>query len=131
MPDQNSSVVKKFQQKYWRTKQTLIKVSGRKEDEHVVASDAELDGKLEVRKKAVVSVVLVDQSSDGDLVLQADADRPVFIHQWLPDEPSRKNNNPTVTRCLEHLPGTSFMADMLCFLSCRSSIPSREHAWSC
>ncbi|XP_029694137.1 islet cell autoantigen 1 [Takifugu rubripes] len=48
MPDQNSSVVKKFQQKYWRTKQTLIKVSGRKEDEHVVASDAELDGKLEV-----------------------------------------------------------------------------------
>uniref|UniRef100_H2T8E4 Islet cell autoantigen 1 n=1 Tax=Takifugu rubripes TaxID=31033 RepID=H2T8E4_TAKRU len=46
--NQNSSVVKKFQQKYWRTKQTLIKVSGRKEDEHVVASDAELDGKLEV-----------------------------------------------------------------------------------
>lgn len=68
MPDQNSSVVKKFQQKYWRTKQTLIKVSGRKEDEHVVASDAELDGKLEVRKKAeaVVAVVLVDQGSDGD-----------------------------------------------------------------
>lgn len=81
MPDENSSVVKKFQQKYWRTKQTLIKVSGRKEDEHVVASDAELDGKLEVRRKAMVSVVLVDQSSDG--VLQAE--RPVFIHQWLPD----------------------------------------------
>lgn len=91
MPDQSSSVVKKFQQKYWRTKQTLIKVSGRKEDEHVVASDTELDGKLEVRKKAeaVVDVVLVDQSSDGDLVLQADAKRPVFIHQWLPDVPSR------------------------------------------
>lgn len=83
MPDENSSVVKKFQQKYWRTKQTLIKVSGRKEDEHVVASDAELDGKLEVRRKAMVSVVLVDQSSDG--VLQAEAERPVFIHQWLPD----------------------------------------------
>lgn len=100
MPDQNSSVVKKFQQKYWRTKQTLIKVSGRKEDEHVVASDAELDGKLEVRKKAeaVVDVVLVDQSSDGDLVLQADAESPVFIHQWLPDVPSRETNNPTVTR---------------------------------
>lgn len=100
MPDQNSSVVKKFQQKYWRTKQTLIKVSGRKEDEHVVASDAELDGKLEVRKnaEAVVDVVLVDQSSYGDLVLQADAERPVFIHQRLPDIASRENNNPTVTR---------------------------------
>lgn len=38
----------KFQQKYWKTKQTLIKVTGKKEDEHVVASDADLDGKLEV-----------------------------------------------------------------------------------
>lgn len=43
-------MVKRLQQKYWKTKQTLIKVSGRKEDEHVVASDAELDGKLEVRR---------------------------------------------------------------------------------
>ena len=47
---QDSSVVNKFQQKYWKTKQTLIKVTGKKEDEHVVASDAELDGKLEVRR---------------------------------------------------------------------------------
>lgn len=38
----------KFQQKYWKTKQTLIKVTGKKEDEHVVASDADLDAKLEV-----------------------------------------------------------------------------------
>uniref|UniRef100_W5MZ65 Islet cell autoantigen 1 n=1 Tax=Lepisosteus oculatus TaxID=7918 RepID=W5MZ65_LEPOC len=45
---QDSSVVNKFQQKYWRTKQTLIKVTGKKEDEHVVASDADLDAKLEV-----------------------------------------------------------------------------------
>lgn len=45
---QESSVVNKFQQKYWKTKQTLIKVTGKKEDEHVVASDAELDAKLEV-----------------------------------------------------------------------------------
>eukprot|EP00064_Thunnus_orientalis_P014255 superscaffoldBa00002456_g14297 len=44
---QDSSVVNKFQQKYWKTKQTLIKVTGKKEDEHVVASDADLDGKLE------------------------------------------------------------------------------------
>lgn len=42
-------MVNKFQQKYWKTKQTLIKVTGKKEDEHVVASDAELDAKLEVR----------------------------------------------------------------------------------
>lgn len=42
-------MVNKFQQKYWKTKQTLIKVTGKKEDEHVVASDADLDAKLEVR----------------------------------------------------------------------------------
>uniref|UniRef100_A0A8C7VHJ7 Islet cell autoantigen 1 n=1 Tax=Oncorhynchus mykiss TaxID=8022 RepID=A0A8C7VHJ7_ONCMY len=45
---QDSSVVNKFQQKYWKTKQKIIKVTGKKEDEHVVASDADLDGKLEV-----------------------------------------------------------------------------------
>uniref|UniRef100_A0A8C2WK68 Islet cell autoantigen 1 n=1 Tax=Cyclopterus lumpus TaxID=8103 RepID=A0A8C2WK68_CYCLU len=45
---QDSSVVNKFQRRYWKTKQTLIKVTGKKEDEHVVASDADLDGKLEV-----------------------------------------------------------------------------------
>ncbi|KAF7661226.1 hypothetical protein LDENG_00266650 [Lucifuga dentata] len=45
---QDSSVVNKFQQKYWKTKQTLIKVTGKKEDEHMVASDADLDAKLEV-----------------------------------------------------------------------------------
>lgn len=47
---QDSSVVNKFQQKYWKTKQTLIKVTGKKEDEHVVASDADLDAKLEVSR---------------------------------------------------------------------------------
>ncbi|XP_059364468.1 islet cell autoantigen 1-like isoform X3 [Carassius carassius] len=41
-------MVNKFQQKYWKTKQTLIKVTGKKEDEHVIASDADLDAKLEV-----------------------------------------------------------------------------------
>ncbi|XP_041102186.1 islet cell autoantigen 1 isoform X2 [Polyodon spathula] len=45
---QDTSVVNKFQQKYWKTKQTLIKVTGKKEDEYVVASDADLDAKLEV-----------------------------------------------------------------------------------
>ncbi|KAA0702681.1 Islet cell autoantigen 1 69 kDa islet cell autoantigen [Triplophysa tibetana] len=48
LSSQESSVVNKFQQKYWKTKQTLIKVTGKKEDEHVVASDADLDAKLEV-----------------------------------------------------------------------------------
>ncbi|XP_067907336.1 islet cell autoantigen 1 [Heterodontus francisci] len=46
--NQDNSVVNKMQQRYWKTKQTLIKVTGKKEDEHVVASDADLDSKLEI-----------------------------------------------------------------------------------
>lgn len=37
----------KLQQQYWTTKQQVIKKLGKKEDEFVVASDAELDSKLE------------------------------------------------------------------------------------
>lgn len=53
----------KFQQKYWKTKQTLIKVTGKKEDEHVVASDADLDAKLEVRRnvKKLLGLVALQQ----------------------------------------------------------------------
>lgn len=38
----------KLQQQYWTTKQQVIKKLGKKEDEFIVASDAELDAKLEV-----------------------------------------------------------------------------------
>ncbi|XP_063788313.1 islet cell autoantigen 1-like protein [Pseudophryne corroboree] len=44
----DQSVVSRMQKKFWKTKQVLIKVTRKKEDEHVVASDAELDAKLEV-----------------------------------------------------------------------------------
>ncbi|XP_066135739.1 islet cell autoantigen 1-like protein isoform X3 [Saccopteryx bilineata] len=44
----NQSVVSRIQKKYWETKQVFIRATGKKEDEHVVASDAELDAKLEV-----------------------------------------------------------------------------------
>uniref|UniRef100_A0A8D0MGS2 Islet cell autoantigen 1 like n=1 Tax=Sus scrofa TaxID=9823 RepID=A0A8D0MGS2_PIG len=47
-PEDNQSVVSKMQKKYWKTRQVFIRATGKKEDEHVVASDAELDAKLEV-----------------------------------------------------------------------------------
>ncbi|XP_030065533.1 islet cell autoantigen 1-like protein isoform X2 [Microcaecilia unicolor] len=46
--EDDQSVVSRMQKKYWKTKQVLIKVTGKKEDEHVVAYDADLDAKLEV-----------------------------------------------------------------------------------
>lgn len=61
---QDSSVVNKFQQKYWKTKQTLIKVTGKKEDEHVVASDADLDAKLEVRRNVKVFYSMLGDSGN-------------------------------------------------------------------
>nr|AAA64909.1 autoantigen p69 [Rattus norvegicus]prf//2023167A autoimmune target protein p69 [Rattus norvegicus] len=45
---QDKSVVNKMQQKYWETNEAFIKATGKKEDEHVVASDADLDAKLEL-----------------------------------------------------------------------------------
>ncbi|XP_044159673.1 islet cell autoantigen 1-like protein isoform X1 [Bufo gargarizans] len=45
---EDRSMVSRMQKKFWETKQVLIKVTGKKEDEHVVASDAELDVKLEI-----------------------------------------------------------------------------------
>ncbi|XP_062852924.1 islet cell autoantigen 1-like isoform X2 [Trichomycterus rosablanca] len=44
---EDQSVMARMQKKFWKTKQVLIKATGKKEDEHVVASDADLDAKLE------------------------------------------------------------------------------------
>ncbi|XP_067834466.1 islet cell autoantigen 1-like isoform X2 [Heptranchias perlo] len=46
--DDDKSMVSQMQKKYWKTKQALIKATGKKEDEHVVSSDADLDAKLAV-----------------------------------------------------------------------------------
>ncbi|XP_062070570.1 islet cell autoantigen 1-like protein isoform X1 [Lepus europaeus] len=46
--EEQPTVVSRMQKKYWKTKQVFIRATGRKEDEHVVASDADLDAKLEV-----------------------------------------------------------------------------------
>ncbi|KAM9835821.1 islet cell autoantigen 1-like [Aulostomus maculatus] len=47
MLGKDSSVMARMQKKFWKTKQVLIKATGKKEDEYVVASDADLDAKLE------------------------------------------------------------------------------------
>lgn len=44
----DQSTLHKMKETYWTTKQAVIKKLGKKEDEHVVASDHELDAKLEV-----------------------------------------------------------------------------------
>ena len=44
----DNSALTKMQLHYWEAKQTFLKKVKRKEDDCVVASDAELDAKLEV-----------------------------------------------------------------------------------
>ncbi|KAK0167993.1 hypothetical protein PV327_001837 [Microctonus hyperodae] len=44
----DDSTITKMQHQYWVTKQTLSRKLGKKEDECIVASDAELDAKLEL-----------------------------------------------------------------------------------
>lgn len=46
----DTSTVHKIKETFWTTKQAVIQKLGKKEDAHVVASDAELDSKLEVFK---------------------------------------------------------------------------------
>ena len=50
MPPQSTdqSPFSKVQEAYWTTKHVLLKKLGIKEDEHLIASDAQLDAKLEV-----------------------------------------------------------------------------------
>ncbi|KAK3082865.1 hypothetical protein FSP39_007472, partial [Pinctada imbricata] len=43
-----TSTIHKMKETFWTTKQAVIQKLGKKEDEHVVASDHELDSKLEV-----------------------------------------------------------------------------------
>jgi len=44
----DQSTIYKMKETYWTTKQAVMKKLGKKEDEHIVASDSELDAKLEV-----------------------------------------------------------------------------------
>lgn len=44
------STISKMQHQYWVTKQTVFRKLGKKEDECIVSSDAELDAKLELFK---------------------------------------------------------------------------------
>lgn len=44
----DNSAISKMQLHYWEAKQTFLKKIKRKEDDFIVASDAELDAKLEV-----------------------------------------------------------------------------------
>ncbi|KAL5005797.1 hypothetical protein ScPMuIL_016955 [Solemya velum] len=44
----DTSTFHKMKETYWTTKQAVMKKLGKKEDEHIVASDAALDAKLEV-----------------------------------------------------------------------------------
>ena len=46
--DPSESVMNKMQHKYWVTKQTVFRKLGKKEDDCVIASDSELDAKLEL-----------------------------------------------------------------------------------
>lgn len=54
---EDSSVMARMQKKFWKTKQVLIKATGKKEDEYVVASDADLDAKLEVREEGLTGAL--------------------------------------------------------------------------
>lgn len=68
----SSSTLGKVQKQFWFTKSAVIRKFGKKEDEHVVASDAELDAKIELFKTI--------ESSTKDLqVLLADYQNKICV----------------------------------------------------
>ena len=56
----DDSTLSKMQLHYWRTKQTFLSKLKRKEDDCIVASDAELDAKLEVCLKYNIKYLLLN-----------------------------------------------------------------------
>ena len=49
-PGGNDTAINKLQHKFWVTKQAVARKLGKNEDEHIIASDSELDAKLELFK---------------------------------------------------------------------------------
>ena len=47
-PGANDTALNKLQHKYWVAKQAVQRKLGKDEDEHIAASDSELDAKLEL-----------------------------------------------------------------------------------
>lgn len=71
----DQSTICKMKETYWTTKQAVMTKLGKKQDEHIVASDSELDAKLEVFKAI--------QQSSIDL-LRVIERYQVCIHIYLP-----------------------------------------------
>lgn len=66
----DNSTLTKMQLHYWEAKQTFLKKVKRKEDDCVVASDAELDAKLEVSKQLAGNRPKLTPDSGVDLASQ-------------------------------------------------------------
>ncbi|OUC47304.1 hypothetical protein D917_07036 [Trichinella nativa] len=45
----DESPLQRLRQQYWTTKQTVRTKLGKREDEHLIASDAQLDAKIQVK----------------------------------------------------------------------------------
>ena len=58
MAHNEQSTLHKMKETYWNTKQAVYKKLGKKQDEHIVASDSLLDSKLEVLLDIHITLVL-------------------------------------------------------------------------
>lgn len=57
MAHNEQSTIHKMKTTYWTTKQAVTKKLGKKEDQHIVASDQQLDAKLEIFKAVQKSCI--------------------------------------------------------------------------
>ena len=75
-PHQNNSTMGKVQKQFWFTKSALMRKLKKKEDEHIVISDMELDSRIELFKAI--------QTSTKELkVINFFTTTPCSIHKFM------------------------------------------------
>ncbi|CAL4123700.1 unnamed protein product [Meganyctiphanes norvegica] len=98
----NNSAMGKVQKQFWFTKSAVIRKLGKKEDEHVVASDAELDAKIELFKAIESSTkslqaLLADYQNKICIMAQEENTLGRFLKEYGKQDRSRAGKIMTAT----------------------------------
>lgn len=81
---EDQPVLTQLKKAYWTTKQQIRKTIGKKEDEHIAASDAELDAKLEVSAMyMIVMITALVVESVWDKIIREDNSQTATWGGWF------------------------------------------------
>lgn len=98
----NNTTMGKVQKQFWFTKSAVIRKLGKKEDEHIVASDAELDAKIELFKAIdsstkTLQALLADYQNKICVMAQEENTLGRFLKEFGKQDRSRAGKIMTAT----------------------------------